>query len=39
MSGVVIFAVESLYRGEVRLLTPELDVAYAAPEASHHWRA
>jgi hypothetical protein len=38
-SGMVIFAVESLYRGEVPLLTPELKVAYAAPERSSYWRA
>ncbi len=38
MSGVVLFAVESLYRGEVVLRTPELKVAYAAPERSAHWR-
>ena len=38
MSGVVIFAVESLYRGEVPLRTPELDVAYPAPSRSTYWR-
>ena len=39
MSGMVTFAVESLFRGEVPLLTPELKVAYAAPDRSAYWRA
>jgi len=39
MSGVVIFAVESLHRGGAQLLTPELKVAYSAPERSAYWRA
>jgi hypothetical protein len=38
-SGMVIFAVESLYRGQVRLETPELNVAYRAPVQSTFWRA
>ena len=38
-SGMTLFGVESLYRGEVPLLTPELDVAYTAPQGSNHWRA
>ncbi|MBI4603989.1 MAG: hypothetical protein HY721_18695 [Planctomycetes bacterium] len=38
-SGMTLFGVESLYRGEVPLLTPELKVAYAAPERSAYWRA
>lgn len=38
-SGMTLFAVESLYRGQVRLLTPELEVVYRAPEHSNFWRA
>lgn len=38
-SGMTLFAVESLYRGQVPLLTPELKVAYQAPVASTYWRA
>ena len=38
-SGMVIFAVESLYRGEVLVETPELNVAYQAPVNSTYWRA
>lgn len=38
-SGMTLFGVESLYRGEVPLRTPELDIAYSAPKASNHWRA
>jgi hypothetical protein len=38
-SGLTLFAVESLYRGQVRLLTPELKVAYQARPESHFWRA
>jgi hypothetical protein len=38
-SGLVVFAVESLYRGEVPLLTPELKVAYAPPARSTFWRS
>src|SRR6185436_13068538 len=30
-SGMVIFAVESLYRGQIPVETPELKVAYQAP--------
>jgi hypothetical protein len=37
-SGLVIFGVESLYRGEVPLLAPELQVAYPAPRRSTYWR-
>lgn len=37
-TGMTEFAVESLYRGQVRLLTPELKVAYKAPAASTFWR-
>ena len=38
-SGMVIFAVESLFRGQVFVETPELKVAYAAPVTSSFWRA
>jgi len=38
-SGMTLFAVESLYRGGVRLETPELNVAYQAPRESVFWRA
>ena len=39
-SGVTIFAVESLYRGEVPLRTPEMEaVSYRAPGRSTFWRA
>ena len=37
-SGMVIFGVESLYRGQVPLLTPELRVAYGPPVRSTFWR-
>lgn len=37
-SGLVIFAVESLYRGQVPVETPELKVAYRAPVDSSYWR-
>ena len=38
-SGMVIFAVESLFRGQVPLLTPELEVAYQPSYRSTYWRA
>jgi hypothetical protein len=38
-SGMTLFAVESLFRGEVPLLTPELKVSYQAPAQSTFWRA
>lgn len=38
-SGLTLFGVESLYRGQVRLETPELAVAYPAPVESTFWRA
>ncbi len=38
-SGMVIFALESLYRGQVRLETPQLKVAYPPPANSAFWRA
>ena len=37
-SGMVVFAVESLYRGQVLLDTPELKVAYQPPTHSTYWR-
>ncbi len=38
-SGMVLSAVESLYRGQVPLDTPELKVAYQAAADSTYWRA
>ena len=38
-SGMVIFALESLYRGQVLVETPGLNVAYRAPAQSTFWRA
>ena len=38
-SGMVIFALESLYRGQVKVETPELKVPYRAPERSNFWSA
>ena len=38
-SGMVIFALESLYRGQVQVETPELKVPYRAPEQSTFWNA
>ena len=38
-SGMTLFAVESLFRGQVRLLTPELKVAYRPAAPSTYWRA
>jgi len=38
-SGMVIFALESFYRGQVPVETPELKVAYRAPERSNFWSA
>ncbi len=37
-SGMTLFAVESLYRGSVRLNTPELDVPYQVEPLSTYWR-
>lgn len=37
-SGMVIFAVESLYSGQVLVETPALKVAYQAPAQSAYWR-
>jgi hypothetical protein len=37
-SGMTLFGVESLHRGQVRLETPELDVAYQVSKGSTFWR-
>ena len=39
-SGMTLFAVESLHRGQVELPTPELSaIKYRAPRESNYWRA
>lgn len=38
-SGIVISAIESLYRGQVSIKTPHLKIAYQAPAKSNFWRA
>jgi hypothetical protein len=38
-SGMTLSAVESLYRGQETLPTPELKVAYHAPRSSTYWRS
>ncbi|MBI2924536.1 MAG: hypothetical protein HYY24_02395 [Verrucomicrobia bacterium] len=38
-SGMTLFAVESLHRGQVLVPTPEMKVAYHAPKHSTFWRA
>jgi hypothetical protein len=38
-SGMTLFAVESLYRGQKLVATPELKVPYSPPAASCFWRA
>jgi hypothetical protein len=38
-SGITAVAVESLYRGQVKIETPQLAVAYTAPRESTYWRA
>ncbi len=38
-SGMTLFGVESLYRGEVKLLTPEMNTPYRAKPPSTFWRA
>ena len=38
-SGMTLFAIESLYRGGKLIDTPQLNVAYQAPERSTYWRA
>jgi hypothetical protein len=37
-SGMTLFAVESLFRGQAKLETPELAVAYKAPKQPAYWR-
>ncbi len=37
-SGITLFAVESLYRGEVALNTPELNIPYQVGPRSSYWR-
>jgi hypothetical protein len=37
-SGMTLAAVESLHRGEIRIETPEMTVAYQAPKESTFWR-
>ena len=38
-SGMTLFAVESLYRGQMPVATPNLKVAYQTPPRSCFWRA
>src|SRR5438477_2864482 len=38
-SGIVISAIESLYRGQVPIKTPHLKIAYQPPQQSSFWRA
>jgi hypothetical protein len=38
-SGMTLNAVESLYRGQTLLQTPELKVAYSAPTHSCFWQS
>ncbi|MHB8521122.1 MAG: hypothetical protein ACYDH9_10230 [Limisphaerales bacterium] len=38
-SGMTLSAVDSLYRGQVKVETPYLDVRYHAPANSNFWRA
>jgi hypothetical protein len=38
-SGMTLFAVESLYRRQQKLDTPEMAVTYRAAKESHFWRA
>lgn len=38
-SGMTLFAVESLARGQVPLSTPEMSVIYTAPKESTFWRS
>jgi hypothetical protein len=37
-SGMTLAAVESLFRGETPVQTPEMDVRYSAPNESQFWR-
>jgi len=38
-SGMTLSSVESLHRGQIRVETPELNVAYRGAAAPAHWRA
>jgi hypothetical protein len=38
-SGMLLSAVDSLHRGQIKLETPELCVSYEAPARSNFWRA
>jgi hypothetical protein len=38
-SGMTLFAVESLFRGQIEVPTPELDVRYRSTPESHFWRS
>jgi hypothetical protein len=38
-SGMTLAAVESLFRGETPVLTPEMEVRYAPPSESQFWRS
>ena len=38
-TGMTMFAVESIFRGQVPVETPELKVAYRAPAESQFWRS
>lgn len=38
-SGMTLFAVESLHRGQAKWATPEMSVRYRAPKESNFWRA
>jgi hypothetical protein len=37
-TGMTMFAVESLFRGEVQVETPDLKIAYRGPAKSNFWR-
>jgi hypothetical protein len=37
-SGMVIGGVDSLYRGQARVETPDMEVRYRAPKSSLFWR-
>jgi hypothetical protein len=37
-SGMTLFGVESLHRGEVKIQTPEMHIAYEAPRGSAFWK-
>jgi hypothetical protein len=37
-SGMTLFAIDSLYQGQIKLPTPQLKISYDAPSNSSHWR-